>query len=180
MSRFPADSESRRTDTRACAIVHYTIDADHWDYKTECGHDVGRDCILELSEDNYWKGKSVQVQIKGTRHVKDLLVSSGKEISKPLEVETIWYALRQPTSFLLMIVDVESETIYYRELHEHFLEHPELRSKLDGQKTVSIRFSSESVFDKVNDMDLQMIAAKSFARDGDGWFYETTFTGNAK
>lgn len=51
MARFPIDTEQRKTGSRACAIVHYRINSDHWVYREETEIDIGRDCILELSED---------------------------------------------------------------------------------------------------------------------------------
>lgn len=172
MARFPADSESRRIDTRACAIVHYKIDCNHWDYKLENGHDIGCDCILELSEDNYWKNHRIRLQIKGTKSIDNFLVNNGAEVSFSLAVAVINYALASPEPFLLVVVDVVSESIYYRELHDHFLEHGELRAKLEKQKTVNVRFPGNPVSLPENDEELCLMARRRFTPDDDGWFRE--------
>lgn len=174
MARFPADSESRRVDSRACAIVHYAIDSNHWEYKLETGGDFGCDAILELSENNYWTGNRVRVQIKGTRHIDRYLVSKGAEISFPLSVDTLNYTLTSPESFLLFVVDIESEAIYYCELHEHLSSHANLVEKMESQQKVSIRFSRGKILESGNDAELQAAARRRFAPDGNGWFIETT------
>ena len=50
MMERPKDSEKRRICSKGEAILHYRINSDCWKYKQETGGDVGRDCILELSE----------------------------------------------------------------------------------------------------------------------------------
>lgn len=112
MGMFPADSESRRTDSRACAIVHYQFDSDHWVYRQLTGADVGCDCEFELSEDNRWLGHKIECQIKGTRHVDNYFLKDMRAISYPLEIKTINYGLGKPNAFVLLVVDVESERIY--------------------------------------------------------------------
>ena len=87
MALFPADTESRRTDSRACAIVHYQFDSNHWAYRQITGNDVGCDCEFELSEDNRWLGHKIECQIKGTRHVENYFLKDMRTISYPLEIQ---------------------------------------------------------------------------------------------
>ena len=162
MARFPADSDSRRTDTRACGIVHHTINAEHWDFRSEGGHDFGRYCILELSEDNYWKNHRIQVQIKGTKDANKLKLKDGNHISRQLETKTIGYGLNTTEAFVLMVVDTTTETIYYQELHDYFASDPELLRKIDTQSTISIRIPTSNTFSQQNDEDLQQLAKRSF------------------
>ena len=62
----PKDDEKRRTGSRGRGIVHFKLNADHWDYREETGNDYGRDCVAELSENDEWLNHKVEGQIKGT------------------------------------------------------------------------------------------------------------------
>lgn len=169
MPSLPRDSDTRRTDSRACAIVHYQIDSDQWLYRQLTGQDVGVDCQLELSDRNRWIAKKVEVQIKGTRHIERYLRTGGCSLSYPIDVKTIGYALNSPIPFFLFLVDVVDERVYYHELHEHFIHHPELLAKLeDGQKTISIRLPVDSVL-TAHDSAIARLADHSYAWvDGEG------------
>ena len=41
MFRTPIDCEPRKTGSKARAIVHYKLNAEHWDYREETGNDYG-------------------------------------------------------------------------------------------------------------------------------------------
>ena len=58
----PKDDEKRKTSSNGRAIVHFMLDADHWDYKEETVNDYGRDCIVELSEKDEWLNHKVEGQ----------------------------------------------------------------------------------------------------------------------
>ena len=81
----PKDDEQRKTGSKGRAVVHYQLDADHWDYREETGNDYGRDCVIELSENNEWQNHKVEGQIKGTIAPKQV----NNEISFPMPVKTI-------------------------------------------------------------------------------------------
>lgn len=63
----PIDCEPRKTGSKARAIVHYKLNAEHWDYREETGNDYERDCVIELSENDCWNNHKIEGQIKGTR-----------------------------------------------------------------------------------------------------------------
>lgn len=121
MALYPGDIDSRKIDSRACAIVHYQVDSEMWDYKIPTGHDVGTDCILELSEDGQWRGKKIELQIKGTKHIERYLISNSTIVSYSLKKATIMYGLNLSVPFFLFIVDIEGEHVYFTELHEYFI-----------------------------------------------------------
>lgn len=133
MALFPADCESRRTDARACAIVHYLFDADHWQCREITGQDVGCDRGFELSENDYWKGHKIECQIKGTRHLDNYKHKSGPILSFPLETKTVNYGLNRNVSFILLLVDVEEERIYYQHIQRYLRDRPELLRKLESK-----------------------------------------------
>lgn len=169
MARLPFDNEPRRTDARACAIVHYGFDANHWQYRELTGADVGCDCELELSEDNKWLGNKIECQIKGTRNLGNYVLADGSVISFPLEIKTINYGLRKANSFVLLLVDVETESIYYRCLQEHFIDDPSLGKKLEKEdaSTINIRIPIADCLG-VDDSPLQEIARARYAMNGSG------------
>ena len=82
---YPADCDQRKIGTRATQILFYQLDADHWDYKQITGNDVGRDCILELSENNQWKNHKIEGQIKGQR--KPNMILKDQFVSFPMDVK---------------------------------------------------------------------------------------------
>lgn len=170
MARLPLDNETRRTDSRACAIDHYKFDSDHWQYREQTGIDVGCDCVMELSENNKWLGNKIECQIKGTRHLeKNYLLKKSGEVSFPLEVKTINYALGSANSFVLLVVDVKNEVIYYECLQDLFISDHVLYQKLDreGAKTINIRIPVSNRLEE-DDSALQEIARARFLLNSQG------------
>lgn len=168
MAVFPINSSSRRTDARACAIVHYQFDAEHWQYREGTGADFGCDCELELSENDCWCGNKIECQIKGTRNIQDKILKTEHVISFALETKTINYGLGKANAFILLVVDVEGEAIYYQCLQEYFLEHEVLLDKLsENQKTLNIRIPMRNIL-TADDGEMQRYAKARYLRDSTG------------
>ena len=108
MPRMPIDTPQRKIASKACAIVHYTLDAEHWLYREETNVDVGRDCVLELSLNDTWNNDKIEGQIKGTKKIKEL---ANGNISFQIDTKTVNYALGSGNSFVLFLVDVETNII---------------------------------------------------------------------
>ena len=160
MSRMPMDTESRRIGSRARAIMHYSLDANHWDYREETGNDYGRDCIIELSENNKWMNHKIEGQIKGSRQPNFL--KDGLSISFPLDIKTINYALGTQVAFVLFFVDVTNETVYYLPLQDYFITNKKLFAKLDsGQESMAVHIPIDNVLTS-EDTDLQQIAKSTY------------------
>ena len=138
------DCEERKIESGARGIVHYQFNPNHWDFKEETGKDVGRDCIVELSENDEWKNHKIEGQIKGT---KALRIVDGNSVSYPMPVSTIEYALGSSISFVLFVVDVIQRKTYCQCIQEFFINHVELFEKLD-QKTINIRIPLEQVLEE--------------------------------
>lgn len=176
MARFPIDTEERKTGSRACAIVHYQLDSDHWVYREESEADVGRDCIIELSENDKWKNHKIECQIKGVRSIQRLdrmKLKNKNAYSFPLKKKTIMYALNSSTAFVLFFVDINTETAYYLAIQDYLIANKELFKKLesdndddDGDSTINVHISCDCVLSNLDD-DLQEIA-KSIYVDGPG------------
>lgn len=157
---YPKDSPQRRLSTAGRKILYYMLDENHWEFKEETGSDVGRDCIIELSENGEWKNHKIEGQIKGTK--KPIFINKKTMISFPMELKTIRYALSSPIGFVLFVVDTENETVYYQCIQDYFSKNEKEYKKLNSeQKTISIHIP---VFCKLTkkDNDLQEIAKKIF------------------
>jgi hypothetical protein len=166
MSTYPADCEQRKLGSKGCKIFHYILDTDHWEYKQETGNDVGRDCILELSENNQWRNHKVEGQIKGKAHPKEL--QGGEYISFPMEVKTINYAIQSPIAFVLFVVDTSNEIVYYQPIQEYLICNPDLIEKLSTkQQTINIRIPKSNTLPQ-KDKELQTLASIIYRRTESG------------
>ena len=132
---YPKDTEQRKNGTKALSILCYQLDSNHWDFKQETGNDVGRDCIIELSEDDEWRNHKIEGQIKGRSSLD--FIKNGTYISFPLEVKTINYAINSKNSFVLFLVDLKTEKIYFENVQDYILNN-NLAKKLENQKTINI------------------------------------------
>ncbi len=122
-TRFPKDCPQRKTESKSEKIFHYKLNTDHWLYRQETGNDYGRDCVIELSEDDEWHNKKIECQIKGAHKPK---YRFGKTvIAYSLEIKTINYELSSAVPFVLIYVDLTREIVYYLPLQKYFLENPE-------------------------------------------------------
>lgn len=163
MSNMPMDSDSRKIASKARAIVHYKLDAEHWEYREETGRDFGRDCIIELSENDRWNNNKIEGQIKGTNSPN--LLKKKNCFSFSLEVKTISYALGCPSAFVLFYVNVQNEEVYYLPIQDYFIANKKLFEKLDtDQNTIKVHIPIDNILSD-DDFDLQEIA-KSVYVDG--------------
>lgn len=144
MPLFPIDCEQRKTGSKARSIVHYQINSEHWDYREETGNDYGRDCVLELSENNRWTNHKIEGQIKGTRSPTTL--KDKMYITFSMETKTINYALGATAAFVLFCVDVINEVVYFLPVQDYFIAHQELFVKLENQqRTINVRMPVTNV-----------------------------------
>ena len=157
----PKDDEKRKTGSRGRGILHFKLDADHWDYREETGNDYGRDFVVELSENDEWLNHKVEGQIKSTASPKFV----GDFVSFPMPVKTIEYALGTHTSFILFVVDTKKEYVYYQCVQQYFIDNKELFDKLN-QQTINIHIPVSQNL-SVDDKLLQNWARSTFI-DGPG------------
>lgn len=142
MPTLPKDSNSRRTDERARAIVHYQINADRWIYREETGTDVGIDCRLELSEDDEFHANRVEVQIKGTKVIENYRLKHSEVYSYPVDLKTINYGLSCSSPFAFFLVDVVQEKVYVVPLQTKFIETPDMNKRVvDASQNKQTKFS---------------------------------------
>jgi len=160
---LPQDSDTRRTASKARQIVHSKIDTEHWEYKEETGNDVGRDCIIELSENGVWYNHKIECQIKGTTVPK--YIYNDTFISFPFPVKTLNYALGSPISFVLFVVDVNEGKVYFQCIQDYCKNNKDKISKIKpDQETHNININVKNVLND-NDIQLQELAKKFHPRN---------------
>lgn len=160
MARFPIDTEQRRIGSRACAILHYRLNSDHWIYREETEIDVGRDCVIELSENDRWYNYKIEGQIKGTKRAMPLKRENA--FSFPIETKTIMYALNSHQPFVLFYVDIHCETVYYLPIQDYFIANTAFFDKLDSAgDTLSLHIPCDNILND-QDEDLQQIAKSQY------------------
>lgn len=158
---YPKDTPARKIGSKASSIVHYKFNTEHWIYRPESGLDYGRDCTLELIENETWRNHKLECQIKGTLQPKFIL--NEKFISQNLEFKTLMYAFGSNISFVLLVVDVNTEIIYYQCLQDYYQQHKEeIDNKLKKNGSINIRIPIENVTIE-NDIDLQNLAKKKWS-----------------
>ncbi len=122
MARLPEDCPARAICTRSRGIFAYQIDPNKWEWHEQTGTDHGTDIVLELSEGECFLGKKIEGQLKGRSKIEFL--KDGR-IKFDLDVKTVNYALNNANPFVLFLVDVTNETVYYLTVQDFFIEHPE-------------------------------------------------------
>ena len=123
----------------------------------------GRDCIIELSENDEWHNHKVEGQIKGTGSIKK--IDDGAYISFPMPVRTIEYALGTATAFVLFVADTKTNDAYFQCVQDYFIENKKLFEKLE-QSTINIRIPVSQNLTS-GDAALQELARVTFV-DGPG------------
>ena len=155
-SILPKDKASGVISREVRKLVHSSFSAERWDYHEETGSDNGRDCIIELVEDECFENKKIEGQIKGTKSPK-LLGQKGC-FTFPLDVKTINYGLSSPIAFVLLYVTVNDKKVYYLPLQDYFIANPELFERLSENKaTLNVHIPLDNIVCE-EDFDLQQIA----------------------
>lgn len=132
---LPKDKTSGVISREARKLVHNSFSAERWDYHEETGSDNGRDCIIELIENEQFSNKKIEGQIKGTANPNQL---KNGYFSFPLDVKTINYGLGSPIAFVLLYVTVNDKQVYYLPLQDYFIANPELFDRLAGNTAMSM------------------------------------------
>lgn len=89
--------------------------------------------------------------------------------SFPLEKKTIMYALNSNVAFVLFLVDLANETVYYLAIQEYFIANKELFKRIEDNNddgTLNVHISCEHIL-SYDDHDLQEIAKSTYV-DGPG------------
>ncbi len=156
MSKLPKDCSQRIIGAEARKLVHYQFSSERWEYHEETGLDHGRDCIIELVENEIFTNKKIEGQIKGTRNPK--LLNDQKTYSFPLDIKTINYGLSSATAFVLFYVLVEEEMVLYLPIQDYFIADKTRFDRLEhNASTLNVHIPCDNILNE-DDFDLQEIA----------------------
>ena len=143
MGTLPKDCCSRVIAAHARKMVHYIFPSEDWEYHEVTGCDNGMDCILELVENEKWHNKKIEGQIKGTR---SLRVLKNNEISISIDTKTILYGLSSLCAFVVFMVDVSKNEVYYLPIQDYFISQPALFDKIESdQKTMALHIPLDNL-----------------------------------
>lgn len=158
--QYPKDCEARKIGSKAKVIVYYSFNTEHWDVKEQTGSDVGIDCIAELSENDEWHNRKLECQIKGRTY---LNILQNGDISFPMDVKTINYALSSSIPFILIVVDVNEKIPYYLPIQKYFIENPNEIKKLNNSVTINVHLNRDKVVNNF-DFELQKLTHSTYCK----------------
>ncbi|MBP3255309.1 MAG: DUF4365 domain-containing protein [Clostridia bacterium] len=160
---FPRDCSARAIGSKARAIFPNKLNLNHWEFHDLTGTDHGTDMIIEYIEDEEFKNNKIECQIKGTMNLKKMIKKD--HISFSLDVKTINYALNCKYAFILFVVDVNCEDVYYIAIQDYFIANPDCFEKLkNNTNSMSIFFSAKDKLDEENDYELIQCAKSVYIR----------------
>lgn len=140
--RLTKDCSARAICTRSRGIFAYQIDANKWEWHEQTGTDHGTDIVLELSDKGVFSGKKIDGQLKGTTNI-DVLKNG--MIKYDLDVKTINYALGNANPFVLFLVDVNEEKVFYLPLQDYFIDNPDkFEAAENNSSTVTVHIEPDT------------------------------------
>lgn len=154
---FPKDSSARKISSAARAIVPATLNTNHWEFHEYTGQDVGCDLVIELIENDEFKNKKIECQIKGTKKLR--ISANGTYVSFDFPVKTANYALNGYVPFVLFLVEVANKTVYWLSIKDYALKNREFVEKLRKNKnSVAVNIPIINIFSMDNDSELCELA----------------------
>jgi hypothetical protein len=146
IGKLPKDCSSRAVSTRARSLVTYKLDARKWEWHEQTGTDHGTDMVMELVENENFSNKKIEAQIKGRTSINVLKTG---DISFNLDVKTVNYALGSSNAFVLFLVDVTSENVYYLPIQDYFISNPDMFDSAENNKcTVNFHINIDNVLNE--------------------------------
>lgn len=163
MNIYPKDCNTRKICSKARAIFPNKLNLDYWEFHEITGTDHGTDMIIEYIENDEFKSYKIECQIKGTTIMKKYKTKNN--ISYPLDVKTINYALNCKNAFILVVVDIITEEVYYITLQDYFIANRDCFESLNkNTSTINIHMFESDKLTKENDDDLRAVAKSTYKR----------------
>ena len=163
--RKPRDCSPRIVSNRARSIVPYRLNSSTWEWHEQTGTDHGTDMILELVEDGLYSNRKVEVQIKGTQNLE---LINDNLIVYDFDVKTVNYALGTANAFVLFLVDIVEEVVYYLAIQEYFMRNPQkMNAAKSNNSSVRIQIPVTNTINE-NTVELCELARRTYYRDNDG------------
>jgi|GEM_PF-1220081 hypothetical protein len=166
---LPKENEINRIGSGGIALLHYSINYEHWEFRQETGEDRGRDCVLEYIDDNRWCNYIIQGQVKGTKKPEAYILKPGTHFSYKLEKKYVNYALRSSCASVLFLCDLKNDIVYYLPVQDYFIENSEKYANLLNNETESmmLHIPISNVVTKTDDAELCRLAKSTYLfRDG--------------
>lgn len=153
--KLPKDCTARAVSTRARSIVAYKLNPEKWEWHEQTGTDHGTDIVIELVENEEFTNKKIEGQIKGRTSI-DFLKCG--DVTFDLDVKTINYGLGSSIAFVLFLVDIINETVYYLPIQDYFIANPDkFYGAENNQSTVRVHIDATNTLNS-NTNDLYEIA----------------------
>ncbi len=169
MAKLPQDCSARKIGAKARQIVHASFDIDHWEYHEITGTDHGTDCILELIENDEYRNHKIEGQIKGTRNINKL---KNGDISFSMDAKTLLYGLGSANAFVLFLVDVDTEEVFYLPIQDYFISDISRIDKLlKNKETMNVHLTTDNLVSN-DDSELQEIAKSVYIRRSTNEIYK--------
>jgi hypothetical protein len=163
MNTYPKDCNARKICSKARAIFPNRLNLDNWEFHEMTGTDHGTDMIIEYIENNEFKSYKIECQIKGTANIEKY--KTKENISYPLDVKTINYALNCKNAFILVLVDIINEEVYYITIQDYFIANRRHFESLNkNTSTINIHIFENDKLTKENDNDLREVAKCTYKR----------------
>ena len=141
--KLPKDCSARAISTRARSLVVYKLNAEKWEWHEQTGTDHGTDMVIELVENEDFVNKKIEAQIKGRTTI---TVLKNGEISFDLDVKTVNYALGSSNAFVLFLVDVTDEIVYYLPIQDYFIANKDkFKAAENNRTTVNVHISADNI-----------------------------------
>ena len=161
---LPKETVINRTGSGGIALLHYSLNYEHWEFRQETGEDRGRDCVLEYIDESIWCNYIIQGQVKGTKTPQSYLLKDGMHFSYPLEKKYINYALRSSNASVLFLCDLINELVYFLPIQDYFINNPEKYENLSNPKTESmnVHIPVSNIVTKYEDFELCQLAKATY------------------
>ena len=156
---YPQDSEEFKKERASYQLLFYRLNAKVWAPNGSDKTDHGMDYGFEYIDDGQYKGYRLYSQIKSTEH----LNKSENYVSFDLKVKTAAYAISSAQPFVLFVVDLVNDVVYYVCLQDFFIENPESLLAVETNKsTVRIKLPLKQIVTRET-VGLQEVAKSQYS-----------------
>lgn len=156
---YPQDTEEFKKERKSYQLLFYRLNADVWAPNGSDNTDHGMDYGFEYIENGNYKGYRILSQIKSTEHI----IKSKKSVSFDLKVITAAYAISSAQPFVLFVVDLIADVIYYICLQDFFIDNPaSLKAVGNNKSKVRIKIPLDYIVTRET-IGLQEVAKSQYS-----------------
>jgi hypothetical protein len=157
--KYPQDSEEFKKERKSFQILFYKLNTDVWQSNGSDNFDHGVDYSFEYIEDDEYKGYRILSQIKSTEHI----IDQGENVAFDLNVKTASYSIGSSQPFILFLIDLITDTVYYVCLQELFVSNNKLYEKLKKNATsIRVKIPKQNIVNR-DAIALQEIAKRQYS-----------------